>query len=632
MTNAHLQSEVEKAARAVLLNAPDLAKTGLLTASTEEAQTAATAAYKDIINRFDASIYLTRQNSGFTAPPLYKAQTFQTTDGEMLNITPEGSDSSDSEDELEVTLARDLFAKGKMCLQSRKYMEAEGYIRDAFGHLPDMSKMDDNFDADEARIELALSCFYQGKVQEAELILQLLVQSQDKVDEKVLKAHHILAMAYACLFDFDSALKHCTAAARGRRQLFGKQDPRHHSSLQLLSLVYHVNGDFVSSAAYARKIPSSESRSTENEYILDLLSGYLPNEQLRMSLRDKQDALNELAQEGLIDRQREIRPDEEHSGSAPPLVTTHPSLRAVDLAKTLYWAVGNNKPLTTKFLLSRGVSPQNTLTVSPLCGAAEKNHHEVVRILLEAGGDINGRNDNGETPLYWATVWGQQHSVVILLDHGADPNIADTDGSTPLMNAAYRGPVSIIELLLASGAALETKNKRGRSALGTAFFTGRVEVARCLIEHGAAVDGTALHEAVKQQSETLVRLILARNVDVNARDLDGRTPLFSASSSGMIKLLVEHGADVNVVDNKGVSVVTERSKWSAEQVQTLVDLGADLNMGDKDRCAGVIATLRQSHDILQVVRQYPGAIVRVKKREGQKPEYITVADENKERG
>ncbi len=54
------------------------------------------------------------------------------------------------------------------------------------------------------------------------------------------------------------------------------------------------------------------------------------------------------------------------------------------------------------------------------------------QVLLDAGADMNAREENGRTALHGAASQGYDDIVKFLVEHGADVNAADHDGATPL--------------------------------------------------------------------------------------------------------------------------------------------------------------------------------------------------------
>lgn len=76
-------------------------------------------------------------------------------------------------------------------------------------------------------------------------------------------------------------------------------------------------------------------------------------------------------------------------------------------------------------------------------------HQTVVQRLFQLA-DINVRaKKHSQTALMLATSHGNYDMVRMLLDAGADINIQDEDGSTALMCAAEHGRMDIIKILLA---------------------------------------------------------------------------------------------------------------------------------------------------------------------------------------
>ncbi len=92
--------------------------------------------------------------------------------------------------------------------------------------------------------------------------------------------------------------------------------------------------------------------------------------------------------------------------------------------------------------------------------------------------------------------------------------------------------------------------------------------------------GVALVRAAHKNNSQIVRLLLERGADANARDIYGNTALILASRHGhheIVKLLLNRGADVNAITNIGHTALAYASKDGNEEiVKLLIDRGADV--------------------------------------------------------
>ena len=97
-----------------------------------------------------------------------------------------------------------------------------------------------------------------------------------------------------------------------------------------------------------------------------------------------------------------------------------------------------------------GISPDDTGIgqVPAIVVAAERNHLEVVKFLLEKGANPNRPARDGRTALSVAAQGGRERIVTALLDHGADPNLLADHGDTALFIAVRAHRSTIVQMLL----------------------------------------------------------------------------------------------------------------------------------------------------------------------------------------
>ncbi|MEE2947024.1 MAG: ankyrin repeat domain-containing protein [Verrucomicrobiota bacterium] len=115
-------------------------------------------------------------------------------------------------------------------------------------------------------------------------------------------------------------------------------------------------------------------------------------------------------------------------------------------------------------------------------------------------------------------------------------------------DAAKDGDVDSVKKFLDQGVDINSQaGKWGNTPLHEAAFLGNVEVVRLLISKEANVDAkdyygcTPLHDAVDYGNLEILELLLGKNTYVNALNEDGQTPLDLASLKNTAKLLRKHG-------------------------------------------------------------------------------------------
>jgi ankyrin repeat protein len=80
------------------------------------------------------------------------------------------------------------------------------------------------------------------------------------------------------------------------------------------------------------------------------------------------------------------------------------------------------------------------------------HNHRIVELLLLSGADPNSKNNYGSTPLHCASAENNLDSIRVLVTHNAQLEIKDCDGWSPLYWATYRGIPEAVEALLSYGA------------------------------------------------------------------------------------------------------------------------------------------------------------------------------------
>jgi len=97
--------------------------------------------------------------------------------------------------------------------------------------------------------------------------------------------------------------------------------------------------------------------------------------------------------------------------------------------------------------------------------AALQGNVEVIRQHIEAGSDLNEKDDYGSTPLIIAATFGKTEVAKALIEAGADLNLTNNDGGTALHAAAFLCRPEIVRSLLEKGADRNMKDGFGNTPL-----------------------------------------------------------------------------------------------------------------------------------------------------------------------
>ena len=193
-----------------------------------------------------------------------------------------------------------------------------------------------------------------------------------------------------------------------------------------------------------------------------------------------------------------------------------------------------------------------------LRAAASHGHTRVMKILLEAGINVNGTVTDintggvlmGASPLVTACMNGDTETIKILLDAKADPNpeINSEFNEPPLCAVALMNKLEGVKLLVDAGASLDFR------------FYGSYDWIH-------DVGGSALCKAASHGYDTIVEYLIAVGADLNIRSLRGKTALMEAATyndsgcrsvEGKVKcaqLLIKAGSDIHAKSAHGMSAL-----------------------------------------------------------------------------
>lgn len=287
---------------------------------------------------------------------------------------------------------------------------------------------------------------------------------------------------------------------------------------------------------------------------------------------------------------------------------------------------------------------------TPLMWAAAAGHVEVVRYLLDQGAEFQKPLPSGFTPLLFAIRQGHAGVARALVEKGADPNQACEvrrggrklmrDGTSPLVLAIENGHFELAAYLLSLGVdpndlrsgfaplhvlswVRKSVKGDGDDGLPTPQGSGKMtslQLVEVLVDHGAdpnlrltrgrggvaRVDrkgATPYLLAAETADLPFLKKLEEVGADPTLANQRGTTPLLAAAGMGVtapgeeaadlrsalavVRYLVDHGADLNVRDKRGETVMHAAAYKSAPEMMELLDeLGAEIEVWHQKNQSG----------------------------------------------
>ena len=269
--------------------------------------------------------------------------------------------------------------------------------------------------------------------------------------------------------------------------------------------------------------------------------------------------------------------------------------------------------------------PRTAGGFTPLLYAVLAGDGETVRVLLDAGADVNDASPDGVSALMLALTKRHEDLALLLLDRGADPNYDRRDAARTARARAggTQGPATV-------AAAAETVDFAGYTALHVAAATGQHRALRALLAAGAAPDApmdrpkrftdafevgvfaspgagrltqrgtTPFMVAAKTVDVEAMRILAAAGADPFATTDDGTTALILAAGLGKraaqdityydwdqdkaidaARYALELGLDINAANDWGATALHGAVYHAAgDLIRFLVANGADVDATD----------------------------------------------------
>jgi ankyrin repeat protein len=248
--------------------------------------------------------------------------------------------------------------------------------------------------------------------------------------------------------------------------------------------------------------------------------------------------------------------------------------------------------------------------MTPLHYAARHNHIDVAELLLDAGARLDAKEANGIWPLLMAISNNNMPMAHFLIEQNALINDQDWYGRSPLWeavnvrnlyihNATFahdidREPVlEVIKELLANGADVNVRTRE------TPPFRHHLLSITGSLEWVDLTGQTPFLTAALAGDVTAMKLLLEYKADPHIYTFEGTTPLMVAAGIdwvvaqtwtespenllAAVEMCIELGMDVNHANSMGLTALHgAANRGSDDIIRLLVDHGADLTALDKE--------------------------------------------------
>ncbi|KAJ5377952.1 uncharacterized protein N7496_005361 [Penicillium cataractarum] len=305
--------------------------------------------------------------------------------------------------------------------------------------------------------------------------------------------------------------------------------------------------------------------------------------------------------------------------------------------------------------IDQGYSSSST----PLIRASEGGHLRTVMLLIERGATLNFQDEHGVALLLGASTSNCLKLAQFLIKNGVNVNAKDEYGISALSRASQSGSEAVLQLLADSGADVHARSDKGSTPL---FRSANARIANILITRGLEVNmkdeggDTPLIDAVRRSNDVLkhprrkrrteasstsegsnfsartiianeydgvVKTLIEHGADVNVQNRNGQKPLMMSllyRNTSLAKLLIEQGADVNIETNGGETPLLIGIRGMEEEiVRLLIERGAEVNARDDGGNTPLLMAVHWNREVIMRLLIERGADVNVRDAWGSTP-------------
>ncbi|QZW33284.1 MPPV-015 ankyrin repeat protein [Magpiepox virus 2] len=217
-----------------------------------------------------------------------------------------------------------------------------------------------------------------------------------------------------------------------------------------------------------------------------------------------------------------------------------------------------NKMETISHIRNNTIRQPCYYAYAPLEKNAENESIKIAELLLSKYPDlVNHVDHEHRTPLHLAVESNNIKMLKVLVSYGADINTVDNAGKTPICCAVIRNLIDVTKELISLGADINKGDINNMTPLHHMMrFAESTELIEILLDHGADINAvnnfgeTPLH-ILKGSRDHITRTLITRGANVHAIDYNGNTLLHKAmlNSNAILTDIIKLGVDINYRNN-----------------------------------------------------------------------------------
>lgn len=241
--------------------------------------------------------------------------------------------------------------------------------------------------------------------------------------------------------------------------------------------------------------------------------------------------------------------------------------------------------------LTSGLRAKPDPMVTALCEASKRGDVSQIAAFLKQGANIDGKNDEGDTPLHCAIVHNQARAAKLLLSAGADEKIWSR--MPPMFLAASFGNLEVANMIYergGSGANLKKESMSGQPYFVDVVNAGNLDGVQFLLDKGADASASSIAgrpvivQAARKDNLDMVRLLIKYGAKITSDPLSGSSMMAIAldrQNFDLLELLLANGAKLESRTATGERVLAAAlSKRNIRYAKRVLEAGAEGNIDD----------------------------------------------------